>query len=560
MPEQTPFLWGQGGTRLTPEDIAAQRKIAQSLMTQGMDYSPVQSPWQGAARMAQALLGGYQSGEADRASTVNGLESTALRNEAMGLPMAASAPVAPAVSAAPASAPAMPTGQNVAAIRAGLLERGLPEHVADGFLMNFKDESGFNPGLNEAAPIVPGSRGGYGLAQWTGPRRVGLEQFAASKGLPVSDINLQLDYLSNELKGSEAPAAQKIMATSTPGDAAAVIARSFLRPAQEHLDRRVAQYTGGDGAALPQNAREAQGYAIPGQPAATPGINPAIAKLISSPYAREGDKQIGMLLFKNQLETQQKAADPLRQGQIAAQPIELRGKELSNMKLERELQGEGAVPLTPEDRASYGIPEGQPAYKTRSGEIKFGPAGTKITTNVGGGSDEQVFKAMDESAKAARSSVTGLAGLQEARAAIKGGAFTGFGANQQLAFRKAASALGLADSDKVVNTETFKSAIAPQVAAMVKSTVGTANISNSDREFAEKAAGGNITLDEGSINRLLGIMERASVAQIKAHQQRLEAVYPDAAKNPRERALFGVDSPPPQVSVRRFNPATGRIE
>lgn len=320
MAEQTPFLWGQGGTRMTPEDIAAQRKIAQSLMSQGMDYSPIQSPWQGAARMAQALLGGYQSGEADRASNVNGLESTSLRNDALGggMPMAASGP-APLV-ASPVGAPmAVPTGGNAAAIRAGLIERGLPEHVADGFLMNFKDESSLNPGLNEAAPIVPGSRGGFGLAQWTGPRRVGLEQFAATKGLPVSDINLQLDYLSNELKGPEAAAAQKIMATRSPGDAAAMIARSFLRPAQEHLDRRVAQYTGGgDGAALPPVATEAQGYAIPGQPAAAPraAINPAILKLISSPYAREGDKQIGMMLYKNGLEQQQKDSDPLRQLQI----------------------------------------------------------------------------------------------------------------------------------------------------------------------------------------------------------------------------------------------------
>ena len=38
------------------------------------------------------------------------------------------------------------------------------EHVADGFVMNFKDESGLNPGINEQNPIVPGSRGGFGLA------------------------------------------------------------------------------------------------------------------------------------------------------------------------------------------------------------------------------------------------------------------------------------------------------------------------------------------------------------------------------------------------------------
>lgn len=118
-----------------------------------------------------------------------------------------SAPVtaAPAVtSATPATA--MPAGAD--AIRTGLIQRGIPEPVADGFLMNFKDESGLNPSINEAKPLVPGSRGGFGLAQWTGPRRVALEQFAHQSGRPVDDVNTQLDFLVSELKGPEAAAAQ----------------------------------------------------------------------------------------------------------------------------------------------------------------------------------------------------------------------------------------------------------------------------------------------------------------------------------------------------------------
>lgn len=167
----------------------------------------------------------------------------------------------------------------------------------------------------------------------------------------------------------------------------------------------------------------------------------------------------------------------------------------------------------------------------------------ETTVNVGGGSDKQIFDAMDESAKAARTTATGLTGLREARNAINGGAITGAGANQMLGLQKLGAALGLSNSDKIVNTETFRSAIAPQVASVLKSTVGTANISNSDREFAEKAAGGNITLDEKSITRLLDIMERASTAQLEGHQKRLETVYSDADKYKRERALFGVDMP-----------------
>jgi hypothetical protein len=188
-----------------------------------------------------------------------------------------------------------------------------------------------------------------------------------------------------------------------------------------------------------------------------------------------------------------------------------------------------------------------------------------VSQNVGGGSDKQIFDTMDESAKAARQTAAGLTGLREARTALQGGAITGAGANQILGLQKVASALGLANSDKIVNTETFRAAIAPQVAAVLKSTVGTTNISNTDREFAERAAGGDIRLDGKSLERLLDIMERAGTTQLKGHMDRLEKVYPDATKYARERALFGVDTPPPgapqeQPKIRKFNPATGKIE
>jgi hypothetical protein len=207
--------------------------------------------------------------------------------------------------------------------------------------------------------------------------------------------------------------------------------------------------------------------------------------------------------------------------------------------------GPGYKSLTdPAERAKYGIPaEDKRPYQVRGGKLINPPPETRINNNVGGGSDKQIFDTMDEGSKAARTAAVGLTGLREARAAIQSGAITGAMANQSLGLQKIGAALGLANSDKIVNTETFRAAIAPQISAVLKSTVGTTNISNTDREFAEKAAGGNITLDERSITRLLDIMERASIAQLEGHAKRLEKVYPDAEKYARERALFGVDMP-----------------
>jgi hypothetical protein len=126
----------------------------------------------------------------------------------------------------------------------GLVDRGLPAHVAEGIVMNLGDESGFDTSINEAAPAVPGSRGGFGLAQWTGPRRTALETAAARAGVSPDDPDFQMDFLVDELHGPESGAFQKTLATANPADAAAAFATNFLRPAKQHLDRRVADYTG----------------------------------------------------------------------------------------------------------------------------------------------------------------------------------------------------------------------------------------------------------------------------------------------------------------------------
>lgn len=52
------------GRKSNPYD--RRRSFAQRLQAQGMDYSPVDHPLQGAARLAQALVGGYMVGQADR--------------------------------------------------------------------------------------------------------------------------------------------------------------------------------------------------------------------------------------------------------------------------------------------------------------------------------------------------------------------------------------------------------------------------------------------------------------------------------------------------------------
>lgn len=197
----------------------------------------------------------------------------------------------------------------------GLVQRGLPPHVAQAFVMNFKDESGLNPGINEHNPTVPGSRGGFGLYQLTGPRRVAYENFAAQRGVNPADVDAQLDFLMIEGQGPEKSAFQQILAAPDVGSAASAITTKFLRPAPQHQQSRVAKYMnaapgkiGGD-SMVPRNFDP---QVTAGQPASSPipfggllsqpvnnPINPELAALAGdeqkSPMAKLGGllSQIG---------------------------------------------------------------------------------------------------------------------------------------------------------------------------------------------------------------------------------------------------------------------------
>lgn len=239
------FIFG-GNTGETPESVKRKREIAMALL--GSQAAP-KTIGEGISALGDGIVANVLNRRASEAEKT-GRDSANLAFGGLDLgAMLGSAPAFPA-SVAAGGSPTAPAATGVAdpsGIKKGLLARGLPEHVADGFMMNFQDESGLNPGINEKNPTVAGSRGGFGLYQLTGPRRRAYESFAAQRGVDPADTDAQLDFLMTELQGPEANAAKSIMSAPDAGTAAAAIARNFLRPAKEHLDSRVAKYTSGTG-------------------------------------------------------------------------------------------------------------------------------------------------------------------------------------------------------------------------------------------------------------------------------------------------------------------------
>src|SRR4030042_4313508 len=72
--------------------------------------------------------------------------------------------------------------------------KGWSREQAAGIVGNLMHESNLHPG-------AAGDGGAsFGIAQWNGARRKGLEAFAAARGTSATDFNTPLDYVHHELE------------------------------------------------------------------------------------------------------------------------------------------------------------------------------------------------------------------------------------------------------------------------------------------------------------------------------------------------------------------------
>lgn len=182
---ETPFVWGRGGRKLTPDQIERERESAALLAKGAMDYSPVAHWSQGLNRVAQGLLAGLDYRRADNAdaeiASVNKglIESllgggTSVPSSGTTVPMTSAAGEVSATS--PNAQPLDMSGNEVynefigAAREGGLTNPfGLAALAATG-----KAESGYSPeNVNRtwsdpSQSGQPGTAGG--ILSWRGPR------------------------------------------------------------------------------------------------------------------------------------------------------------------------------------------------------------------------------------------------------------------------------------------------------------------------------------------------------------------------------------------------------
>lgn len=116
---------------------------------------------------------------------------------------------------------------------------GLTVEEAAAILGNIGHESGGFKYFQEIKPTVPGSRGGFGWCQWTGPRRKEFEAYCARNKLDPFSDKANYGFLFTELKGSEKAAIPALKKAKGLEAKVSAFERSFERAGVINMPSRM---------------------------------------------------------------------------------------------------------------------------------------------------------------------------------------------------------------------------------------------------------------------------------------------------------------------------------
>jgi hypothetical protein len=147
--------------------------------------------------------------------------------------------------------------------------------------------------------------------------------------------------------------------------------------------------------------------------------------------------------------------------------------------------------------------------------------GNKAMTKIGEKMGEEFVKEMKDAQQAA----TNLKELSQADKILKSGMVTGYGAEYILSFGKALQQGGIGvGRDAVSNTEVYMSLMGKQVGQIIKQFGSGTGLSDADREYAEKIAGGKITLNKESMTKIIDLNKKALTNVVKNYNKKAKQV------------------------------------
>lgn len=173
-----------------------------------------------------------------------------------------------------------------------MADYGLTPAQAAGFVGNLAHESGGFGTLQEVKPLIPGSRGGYGYAQWTGPRRRAFEAWTQQNNLDPTSFDANYGFLRHEIDNTpEGAFMARLRSANDVQQAAQAVEKGYLRPGIPHSESRVKwanralAAAGGQPVDVPVQQAPRQDGAQPTPAPASPGRVLASAPPTPSPLA-----------------------------------------------------------------------------------------------------------------------------------------------------------------------------------------------------------------------------------------------------------------------------------
>lgn len=324
------FIWGKGGRALTEEEIARERELAEQLKASGVDTSPIGHWTQGAARLAQALVGNMREARADRAAEDNASYNSSLLQSLLG-----GGSASPAASGSSSSSSAMPMPG-----AAGEMSAAMPEG---------------NQSYRDAiASIESAGSGDYSAVGPTHPkmgRALGRYQVMEANIGPWSEAALGRAVTPDEFLAS--PELQD-----------AIFDHQFGQYVQKYGPEGAAQaWFGGPGGVGKTDRKDVLGTTIGGygqrfmdaigqtgaQPVEVAGgggrmgdygeLNPALLQALTDPRASPQTQRVAAMLYEQQMAARRAMQEEEARRARPEYQLELEGKRLSNQKLMRELTG-----------------------------------------------------------------------------------------------------------------------------------------------------------------------------------------------------------------------------
>jgi len=288
---------------------------------------------------------------------------------------------------------------------------------------------------------------------------------------------------------------------------------------------------------LSSNLREqvtqaAQSQALVGAANTLPDTNPQRNQLLGQAG------QAGQDVLKKQFEAPKQPSPTFKVVKDPNSPTGFSYQDLNNPN--------DKIPNAPEPKPTVSISQGDSAFTKALGKAQA--------------------EAFNKQHEEALSAVPVLTTIRQAKKLLDSGVITGTGANVRLGFDKLLNTIGFEfNGRKIANTEAFAGITGNLVGKIIKQFGAGTGLSDADREFARKIAGSDITLSEKSIRRLLDIAERANQAQIEQFNKRAKKLEKSKKLSASDFIVTVPDTTPTASAdtgtrIRRYNPATGRIE